>query len=30
VDGYPRVMPDFSKFSEQKVADLIAYLHTLE
>ena len=30
VDGYPSVMPDYSKFSDQKVFDLIAYLVTLE
>ena len=30
VDGYPKVMPDFSKLSEQTVADLMAYLSTLE
>lgn len=30
VDGYPSVMPDYSKFSDQKVVDLIAYLVTLE
>jgi cytochrome c551/c552 len=30
VDGFPNVMPDFSKMSEQKVVDLITYLGTLE
>lgn len=30
VEGYPNVMPDFSGLSDQQVADLVAYLKTLE
>ena len=30
VEGYPDVMPDFSRPSDQKVDDLVAYLKTLQ